>query len=111
MSLLPPSPVINAHVVDIANQTKRDALEFVKSAASIVENNIRRCWNDPQHTPQEFFNQFGQQAAASLALNSDLVQIVMKYESATGIEILDRGVLALVGTFAVNDNGTVTVSA
>jgi hypothetical protein len=108
--LLPPAPTARTHTQDVADQVKLDSRAFVDSIARRVEANIKACWGDSQHTPQAFLDQFGTQAAASLALNRDLVAIVMSYEQLTGLTILDRSILALVGNFTVNNDGTVTVT-
>jgi hypothetical protein len=110
MSLSPPTPTVTSHAKDVADQTKRNAYHFVVSAARCAEENINICWDDPQHTPQEFLNEFGTSAGASLSLNRQLIELVLAYEQATNQTILDRGILAKVGGFTVNIDGTATVA-
>lgn len=89
---------------------KVESFDFVKACAARVEANILACWSDPSYTPQAFLDEFGTAAAASLELNRKLVELVMTYESVTGEAILNPDVLALVGNFTTNTDGTVTVS-
>lgn len=108
--LLPDAPPGRTHVQDVADRIKLDSKAFVEITARRVEANIRACWADPQHTPQQFLDQFGSKAAASLNLNRQAAELVTAYEQTTGLTILDRAVLALVGNVTVNPDGTVTVS-
>ena len=111
MSLNPPSQAVTSHAKDVADQTTRDAYDFVINAARRAEQNINLCWDDPQHTPQEFINEFGTSAAASMNLNRQLIELVVAYEQATDQTILDRAIIAKVGSFSVNSDGTVTITA
>ncbi len=111
MSLLPPPPATNAHVVDVANANKASNLAFVRSAAAQVEANIRQCWDDPEHTAQEFLDQYGTSAAAAMEMSRALTLIVLQYQAAAGIVLLKQEVLALAGDWRANEDGTVTVLA
>jgi hypothetical protein len=108
--LLPTAPPTKPHAQEVADAIKEQNLAFIKGVARRVQTNIKACWADPEHTPQEFLNQFGTKAAASLTLNAQAAALVMAYEESTGLVILDRSVLALVGNFTVNNDGTVTVN-
>lgn len=108
--LLPPAPAQRTHVQDVADQVKADSKTFVETVARRVEANISACWADPQHTPQEFLDQFGTKAGASLQLNGQAAALVIAYEQSTGLTILDRAILAKAGNYTVNQDGTVTVN-
>lgn len=108
--LLPPPPAQNAHVVDVANANKLANLDFMKIVAARCEANIRQCWNDPQHTAQEFLDQYGTKAKAAMEMSRALAHLLLRYEQESGITLVDHNVLALAGEWTGHDDGTVTVN-
>lgn len=110
MSFLPtpPTPPPAAQVITDANKAQN--LNVITALRDQVHNNIRACWASGDVTPQEFLDQYGTAAVSAMILNRDAVLLIMAFEQAAGITLLDPAVLALVGEFTPNQDGTVTVT-
>lgn len=109
MSLAP--PIVQSPLNSAVEATRRSCYDFVLRAAELVTANIKGCWASPDYTPQQFLDAIGDQAAGAMTLNGQLVQLILGYQQLTGVTVLDDSVLALVGNFTANNDGTVTVNA
>lgn len=109
MSLIPDKVQEKPHVQDVADQVKKSNYAFVKSMAHQAEYNIKHCWQDEQHTPQEFFDQFGPYARASVEMNAALIALINKYEKTIGENFFNYAILDAVKAYIINEDGTITV--
>ena len=109
MSLLPEIPESIPVVKANSENIKQQNLQLVQQIARQTEQNIRECWHNPAYNPQDFLDTLGSMGTYSMQMNTALVTVVKTYEAVTGIKIFDDSVLALVGDYIVNNDGTITV--
>lgn len=98
-----PTPTTFAQIA--AGRIKSDSSRLFAQLLSAWRDDVVAVWNNPNATPQQVFDQLGTQGGATIDISS---------KTAAYLESLKPGctspVNALIGTYTVNTDGTVTAA-
>lgn len=108
MLLIPQTPLPKAKTLAIQTETALEAT--LTQLANGLSGSIQECWKGDGYSPQEYIDSYEGKAASVFSFHGELIGLLRKHAAIlpTSAQVPDS-VLALVGTYKVNSNGTVTV--
>ena len=109
MSLIPTQ--ILPKQTQLAIQTEESVEGLLIQLANNLSGSIQECWSGDGYAPQKYIAAYGTNAVAVFSFHGELIGLLRKHAAIlpASAQVPDA-VLALVGNFVANQDGTITTA-